>query len=80
MLTIRPPARLEHVGQHGLNSVEDAVEGDIDAALPFIEGDVEEPGEPFSSGRVGEDRDRPEARVDVAERRVDLRAIPTSTM
>ena len=69
------PARLDHVGQHRLDAVEDAVEVDVDHPLPPLERDVVELLEAVQARGVDEDRDRTEFRADSGQRFVDLRAV-----
>ena len=52
------PAGLDHVRQHRLHAVEDAVEVDVDDPLPVVEREVGEPLEAFQPRGVHQDGDR----------------------
>jgi hypothetical protein len=60
MLTMRPPAGLDHVGQHGLDGVEHTVQVHVDDPGPFLEGQVQKLFEAFHPGRVDQHKDRAE--------------------
>ena len=69
------PAGLDHVGQHRLNAVKDAVEVDVDDPLPVVERDVGEPLELLESGGVDQNRDRPQLSADGGQCVVDCSAV-----
>src|ERR1700722_16185437 len=52
------PLGVEHVGQHGLDHVEDTVEVDVDQPLPIRELDVGEALDPVEPGGVHQHGDR----------------------
>ena len=66
-----PPAGLDHVGQHRLNAVKDAVEVDVDHALPVGELDVGEAFEALEPCGVDQNRHRPQRTPDLVERGID---------
>src|SRR5215217_930687 len=69
------PACLDHVGQYRLDTVEDAVEVDVDDALPFVERNVGEFLEAVEAGRIDQDGHRPQLCPDRSERGLDLCSI-----
>jgi hypothetical protein len=69
------PPGLDHVGQHGLNAVEDAVEVDVDHPLPVLERDIGESLEPFEPGGVDQNRHRSQLCTDGVQRGVHRSAI-----
>ena len=54
------PAGLDHVGQHGLDAVEDPVQVDVHDPLPVLERDVGELLEAVDARGVHQNRDRAE--------------------
>src|ERR1700759_821306 len=69
------PLGIQHVGQHGLDHVEDPVEVDVDQPLPIRELDMREALETVQPSGVDQHGDRAGLLVDARQRGVDLRAV-----
>jgi hypothetical protein len=69
------PSGLDHVRQHRLGAVEDAVQVDVDDPLPGLEAEVGEALEPVHAGRVDQDGDRAQLFPDGGQCLVYLRAV-----
>src|SRR6516165_3268259 len=68
------PPGLDHVGQHRLDHVEDAVEVDVDHPLPVLERDVVETVEAVQARGVDQNRHRPQPGANRRQRGIHLRS------